>query len=118
MDAGPAPFAEQLTTTSDDAPSARGRCEERRRRRGASCLGGLGRVELALAHGFGVMALLDPARADETVEHDLSTEGAGWRSPTLWGSLVIIISGVMGMALSKVYVSTQAICGCGSQAFC
>lgn len=42
------------------------------------------------------------AHAAET-EHDISTEGDGWRSPTLWGSMVVIISLGMGMAISKVY---------------
>jgi hypothetical protein len=48
-------------------------------------------------------AAVDVARAAETPEHDTSTEGAGWRSPTRWGSLVIIISLGMGMAIAKVY---------------
>ena len=100
MDAGAAPFAVEplFPTSDDDAPSARGlELEQRRRRRGASCRRGWG-LELALAQGLGLLA--QQARADE---HDVSTEGAGWRSPTLWGSLVIIISAAMGMALSKVY---------------
>ena len=42
-------------------------------------------------------------RAAETAEHDTSTEGAGWRSPTLWVSIVVIVSAGMGMAISKVY---------------
>ena len=29
--------------------------------------------------------------------------GDGWRSPTLWVSLVVIVSAGMGMAISKVY---------------
>jgi hypothetical protein len=43
------------------------------------------------------------AQAAETAEHDTSTEGEGWRSPTLWVSIVVIISAGMGMAISKVY---------------
>eukprot|EP01043_Picozoa_sp_COSAG02_P093100 COSAG02_NODE_29648_length_565_cov_1.306867_1_plen_117_part_01 len=42
-------------------------------------------------------------RAAETAEHDTSTEGEGWRSPTLWVSIVVIVSAAMGMAISKMY---------------
>ena len=47
--------------------------------------------------------LATSASAAETAEHDTSTEGGGWRSPTLWVSMIVIISLGMGMLISKLY---------------